>query len=128
MLTMRQEQCDVLNSDLRRRFIERMMAHLHRCFPHQCESLEEPALRDLIEWGIQRAASYRIIAERDVCRYIDVMMVFGREFDTDPACAWPPPILIASHVDPAVKTEVLFQEARRQAIARGGGDSNEVRE
>jgi hypothetical protein len=127
MLTMRQEQCNALNSDLRRRYVERVLAHLRQFFPRQSQSMGEPALRAFVDWGIERAASYRIVAERDVCRYIDVMTVFGRQFDTDPACAWAPPILTARYVDPSVKTEILFQEARRQAAARDGGGSSEVR-
>jgi hypothetical protein len=118
MLTITAQQADALHKDLRRRFVDRMMAHVRQYFPRQFEKLGEPIVREWVEAGIKRSGEYGIVSERDVCKYIDVMMVFGREFDKDPNCSWAPPILTAQPTDPALKTERLFQTARQQASAR----------
>jgi hypothetical protein len=120
MLTITAKQAEALHQDLRRRFIDRMVAHIRQYFPRQFDVLGEPEVRVWIEAGIQRSGEYGIVSERDVCKYIDIMMVFGREFDKDPACSWAPPILTAEPVDPTLKTERLFQTARQQASAGGG--------
>ncbi len=119
MFTIRAEQTKVLNADLRRRFVERMVAHIREFFPRQFAALGELAVREWIEDGIARAGRYRIRAERDVCKFIDIMIVFGREFDT--AEPWAARILEAEPTDPPLKTERLFETARQQAMARHRG-------
>ena len=118
MLTIRPQQSDALHQDLRRRFVERMVGHVREYFPQQFGKLGEPAVREWIEDGIGRAGGYGIVAERDVCKFIDIMIVFGREFDTDPACPWAKPILTAQPTDPTSRMEVLFETARQKAMAR----------
>jgi hypothetical protein len=110
-----------MNADLRRRFVDRMVAHIAEFFPSRFQELGEQAVREWIEDGIQRASQYRIRSERDVCKFIDIMIVFGRNFDTDPQCPWAPPILKAEPTDPSMKTERLLESARQQAILRNRG-------
>jgi hypothetical protein len=117
MFTIRQDQLDTLHDDKRRRFVERMVAHLKEYFPRRVESLGEPEVRNLIEDGITRAASYRITAERDVCKFIDIMIVHGRDFDT--RFPWAEEILKAEPTDPTAKTNHLFERARWEAVSRG---------
>jgi len=96
-----------------------MVVHIRQYFPRQFTNLGEPMVREWIEAGIKQSGEYGITAERDVCKYIDVMMVFGRNFDKDPACPWAPPILTAQPTDPALKTERLFEIARQKASSNG---------
>lgn len=119
MFTIRNDHLEAFNKDIRKRFEDRMVAHLHEYFPQQCQTLGEEQVRAWIEHGITRAASYGIIAERDVCKYIDVMFVYGRDFDTDTRYPWAAPILKAHPVDPSDKTAKLFETARRAAHTRG---------
>lgn len=70
-----------------------MAAHLRQFFPDDCAELGDARLRDLIHWGIARAAHHGIEVEVDVCRYLDLMMALGQRFDSDPAYPWALPIL-----------------------------------
>ena len=97
-----------------------MVAHLKEFFPAQCERLGEPEVRRWITTGTEKAGSYGIVSERDVCKYIDVMFVHGRNFDTD--APWAHPILTARAVDPADKTKALFEAARKHPAK--GADRN----
>lgn len=118
MFTLRQQHTEAFNNDIRRRFKERMVAHVNHFFPAQCQALGEAAVREWISHGIDRAQSYGIVAERDVSKYIDIMFVFGRDFDADPRHPWAAPILTARAVDPTHKTHYLFETARQKAVAR----------
>src|SRR5687768_3870557 len=60
------------------RFETSMVVHLNKCFPDQCRALGEPRVRETIRYGIERASVYGITAQRDVCKYIDLMFVFGQ--------------------------------------------------
>jgi hypothetical protein len=93
MLTIRKEQFAVFQKVASQNFENRMLSHIKKCFPKQMHELGEPRVRELIRYGIQRSASYRIRKQRDICTYIDIMIVFGRDFDQDPALLWASGIL-----------------------------------
>lgn len=115
MLTIRKEQMAVFRGPAVKAFEERMVAHLGRCFPKQCRALSEPELRETIQYGIKAAAKYGIIIERDVCRYIDLMVVLGRDFDRDPKLPWASSILNNRALkDPGYKLERLSKAFKRQ--------------
>jgi hypothetical protein len=46
-----------------------------------------------VHYGVLRAAVYGITAKRDVCKFIDLMIVFGRDFDTEKGSRWARDIL-----------------------------------
>lgn len=121
MFTLRSQHTEAFDQDIRRRFENRMVAHLNQFFPARCQALGEPAVREWISHGIGRAAGYGIVAERDACKYIDVMFVFGRDFDIDPLNPWAAPILTARAVDPTDKANHLLQTARRKTTGREHG-------
>jgi hypothetical protein len=114
MLTMRKEQLAVFGPIGKKAFEDRMITHLNKIFPEQSRSLGEPKLRETIQYGAQRAATYRIISERDVCKYIDLMILYGRDFDKDPAQSWAHPILQNQAIrNPTSKVERLYKAAKK---------------
>lgn len=84
MLIIRRAQMHVLARHTADRFEGRAMIHVRQCFPERSNALGEDGLLSLIREGIGRAQSYGIEIERDVVKYIDLMVVFGEKFDTDP--------------------------------------------
>ena len=113
MLTIRKEQMDAFSHAALRIFECRMVAHLNRHFPKRCAKLGEDGVREWIRYGIERARTYGIVSERDVCKYIDVMFVYGRDFDTDRRRPWAGQILNDPVImPPAVRTNRLFRAAR----------------
>lgn len=119
MLTIRQQQLDALDRDMRKRFEQRMFAHVQQFFPQRCKALGEASVREWIGTGIARAAGYGVVAEVDVCRYIDVMFVFGREFDTDPQLPWAARILSARPADACARVNHLVKSAKKQVPVGG---------
>ena len=115
MLTIRKEQLAAFRPLGEKTFEDRVIAHLKKVFPEQSESLGEPKLRESIQYGKQRAASYKIISERDVCKYIDLMIVYGRDFDKDPNHPWAQSILQNQAIrNPSSKIERLYKAAKKQ--------------
>jgi len=115
MLTIRKEQLAAFRPLGEKTFEDRVIAHLKKVFPEQSESLGEPKLRESIQYGKQRAASYKIISERDVCKYIDLMIVYGRDFDKDPNHPWAQSILQNQAIrSPSSKIERLYKAAKKQ--------------
>lgn len=107
-LTIRPEQLDAFSQVERRKFEDWMVAHLTRFFPREATAMGgESRVRDLIRHGIGRSAAYGITAKRDVCKYLDLMMLLGRDFDADDLFgsalkqSWPPSDKISAVYDAA---------------------------
>ena len=107
MLTIRQEQLRVLGDIQREKFDEWLLDHLKKFFGEKCRRLGDTRLRQLIQYGTHRAASYGFTSKRDTCKYLDLMMVFGRDFDKLP---WADEIL-KKRRDPAGRMALLFHIA-----------------
>jgi hypothetical protein len=112
-MKMRDEHMQAFTEAAVKDFEDRMVVHLNEFFPEQCEALGEAKTREAIREGIDRAARYEIVAECDVCKYIDLMFAFGRNFDTDPKLPWAGEVLNAPAIDdPTARINVLYDAAR----------------
>jgi hypothetical protein len=112
MLTIRAEQMKKFSEVAVKRFEDMMVVHLDKFFPGSFKATGEPKVRELIRYGIKRAASYKIQAERDVSRYIDLMMVLGADFDSDRRLPWAGEIL-RSRNNPEQRIAVLLRTAEK---------------
>jgi hypothetical protein len=106
MFKIRREQAQAFREEALRDFEDRVLAHAGRCFPDRTASLGEDAVRHLIRRGVERAACYGIVAERDVCMYVDLMLVFGADFDRENA--WARDILATRGKDPSTTLRALY--------------------
>ena len=115
MLTIRKEQLAVFGPLGEKAFEDRMIVHLKKVFPEQSQTLGERNLRETIQYGTPRAAAHGIISERDVCKYIDLMILYGRDFDKDANLPWVQSILQNQAIkNPSSKIERLYSAARKQ--------------
>jgi len=117
MLTIRKEQMAVFAQAEIKKFEDRVVIHLKKFFPGQCHALGESQLREVIRYGIKRAAAYGITAARDVCKYIDLMVVLGRDFDTDKELPWVGAIL-SIRPAPGARVSVLVKAANKHLHQR----------
>jgi len=120
MLIIRKKQMGVLEQGVLRDFGDSMVVHLERFFPQQCAVLGDDGVRETIRYGIERAKNYGLVDERDVCKYIDLMIVFGRDFDTSPKTSWAGRILNSEFLtDPTSKVERLCDEGIKSVVSNG---------
>jgi hypothetical protein len=113
MLVIRQQQMRALGGWLREAFVRRCEAHLRSNFA-TCAALPAEDLRAMVEEGIARAASYGIDAERDVCKFLNLVAVFGKDFDRN--LDWAREML-ASDAGPRLRLNRLYARAIRVADA-----------
>lgn len=127
-LIIRPPQMDAFTASAVSGFEDRVCVHLNKFFPEQCEALGQADTRDAIRYGIARAAAYGIESERGVCKYIDLMFAFGRDYDVDDDLPWAAGILADETItDPKERIEKLYRTALRrireaQGIVAGEGD------
>jgi hypothetical protein len=114
MLTVRSEQLSAFRHAAARRFESSLVKALQPLFPLMTRKLGELALRDIVRHGITRAREYGIVRQRDVGRYLAVMMMFGPDFDLRPSSGWLYTILRDPRLsNSAARTDALCREASK---------------
>lgn len=108
MLKIRQEQRAVLSEHAASDFEDRMVAHVREFFPEAYRDLGEQRTRALIQDGITNAARYDMWSEQDICRFIDLMLVLGRDFDLDPELSWIAEILRQSSTEQSLRLDQIY--------------------
>ena len=124
MLRIRRKQMAAFAVHMRRQFEARVVAHVRRFLRRECAALGTEGVRDGVRYGIERAEAHGLAIERDVCRYVDLTFVFGRDFDTAPEHGWARAILDDEKFEgqPSARMQHLWDEGKlRQARARGAG-------
>lgn len=87
MLTIRNEQMLAFSAALQRQFELGTLAHLRKRFPEPREDRTDEQLLTMIGQGISKAARYGIVSQLDVTRFIEYMVLYGPEFDSQVAWA-----------------------------------------
>ncbi len=114
MLVMRDQQMQAFVQNAKRRFEAETVRHISRFAPTQFEILGEKTIRQIVSLGIERAEKYGFTNRGPVRFYIELMFMFGSDFDTDPQYAWAAEVLCGS--DPAgqmTRADQLHQRAMR---------------
>ena len=94
MLEIREEQLTAFEQASLKNFEDQMAEHLKEFTPQHCEVIGEPGVRHVIRLGMARAKkNYRLSNQGPVRFYIELMFMFGSDFDTDPLLPWVAEIL-----------------------------------
>lgn len=124
MLVINKSQMEALGQAARRRFEDRMVEHLGEFAPALARAAGEEHLRKAIHLGISRAGRYGLTHQGPVRLYLELMLLFGSDFDTDPQYTWAASIL--GHADPGPQMQLaerLYEKTLDyQAQALGSQD------
>ncbi|WP_295444525.1 hypothetical protein [uncultured Thiodictyon sp.] len=93
MLIIRQEQMEVFDAAAWRAFEDQMVAHLADFRPLLCQSIGQEQMRRVIRRGIESARGYGFDRRGPMRLYLELMLVLGSAFDTDPQYPWAGEIL-----------------------------------
>ena len=107
MLRIRNSQMQTFEQAAMSAFELRMVEHLRVIYPKQTRDMPEANLLTLVQSGIGKAREYRVIAEDDIRRYLELMVVYGADFDTDPHSSWAGEILRTKDLDGSAKIDRL---------------------
>lgn len=109
----RQSQMAVLRDALLESFRRKLAGHLRANFP-ACAAMHTAELDAFVAEGVARASQYGIVVERDICKFLNLMVVFGRDFDVKRP--WAKPIL-AQNTGARLRLNRLYARAIRVAHA-----------
>ena len=83
MLSIRPEQMAAFEQAALKRFEDEMLAHIKTYFPNHWRIIGEAQLRKVIQYSVSQAEQYGLTTQREVCLYLNLMLLLGSDFDTD---------------------------------------------
>jgi hypothetical protein len=120
VLVIRSEQMDALGSIALRAFEDEMLLHLGEFSPTLAKAIGDEQLRQAIGLGISRAFGHGLTFRGPVRLYLELMLLFGSHFDTDPQYRWAAEILTDHDSRPQMqRAQLLYHKTidYRQQVA-----------
>lgn len=112
MLVLRKEQVDQLQQAAKLRCADAILISLAGFPPPLFKTLEEEQRRAVIRFGMDRAEPHGLTSRDPVRLYLELMLLLGSQFDTDPQYPWAGQILAEPDQDaPMERAERLYQRA-----------------
>lgn len=108
MLKIRKQQMQEFENQQLCYFQKKMRQHIKKVFPDRYEKISRTELDDLILFGLDQSSRYDIVSEQDVCLYIDLMVMYGKDFDSNPEYKPHTDILSDEDLEPSDKIDRLY--------------------
>src|SRR5215475_13081353 len=80
-LRIREEQMNVFSVYMNKSFLSRAAQYLRETCPDPTNSMTAAELQEFIDTGVDRAASYSLIREDEIGVFLELMLLFGMDFD-----------------------------------------------
>ncbi len=116
-MILRQDQLRALGARRQQNFEDRLLTHVRKYFPEQTRDLEDPSLRGLLRQGLERAKGHGFRTEQDLCKYVNLIFVFGLDFDAATDSPWARRILDNREIGPTLKINRLYLEGLKHEKA-----------
>jgi hypothetical protein len=84
MLAIRNSQLDALREQRRQDFVSRMVGYAREAYPALCQPHEDTELAALMTRCMDRAIGYQLTTEIQIIQFLDLLLTFGPDVDTDP--------------------------------------------
>jgi hypothetical protein len=86
---------------------ERLEHHVSEHFPDECKALGT-ALEQVVHDGLVKARGYGLRSERDLCKFLNLVVALGTAFDREP---WAARVLDRVDRGPTLRINQLYSDA-----------------
>lgn len=93
MFTINNNQIRALDEHAMRAFEQQLVAHAKTFAPRLVQTTSDEGLLLIVQNGISRAKKYGFTNQGPVRFYLELMLMFGSDFDTDPQLPWATEVL-----------------------------------
>jgi hypothetical protein len=127
VLIIRQQQMQALATIPRTAYESLLVKHFFTHYPRECNDAGLRNVRELIDLGIDRAKSHGYRGQRAAAIYINLMIILGSGFDSDPQIPWAAEQLHDSSIsDPVQRIQRLFRSTLDYLDATVGADNMHI--
>lgn len=111
MLVIRKEQIAVFEEAAQKMFESELVDHLKVFIPKHSESAGDEQLKETVCLGVERAKEYGFTSRGTVRFYVEMMCLFGCDFDSDPQYAVAKSVLDDKEItDQTQRADTLFDK------------------
>lgn len=118
-MVIRPEQMAQMEQYAERAFQSEMADHLHAFAPARTRSMGGEWLKTLVNTGVSRARGHGFTLRGPLRLYLDLMFLFGSDFDTDPQYPWAGEVLKEQGME--MERACLLYGASREAMNKIAG-------
>ena len=123
-MIIREAQIKALEAAAVDNFVLDMFTHCREFSPHLCKTLKEEQLEAAIREGIARAETHGFTQRGPVRFYLDLMIVFGSGFDTDPQYPWIAELLAQKEEMSELQRSEAVHEKTAEYLENVDGEKN----
>lgn len=87
-MIIQEKQLEVFKLEALKKFEDGMVEHVKMFFPNHFISMKEEGTRNTIKLAMLRSDKYGLNTQRNVCLYLNNMLILGSYFDLDPMYDW----------------------------------------
>jgi hypothetical protein len=125
MLVIRAEQMQVLEEIAAQNFENELVEHLKNFAPKHSEVIKDSGVRQVVWLGIDRAKKYDFTNRGPVRFYVEMMFMFGSDFDTDIQLPWAGAALKTDSVaDQMERADLLYDKMLMYLEQVSGADDD----
>lgn len=111
-----------------RTFEDEMVAHLAEFSPPLFQVIKDEQMREAVRFGIRRANEYEFSFRGPIRLYLELMLLFGSYFDTDPQYVWASEILKDRNANSQMqRAEQLYEKTLEYQEKVSGQDAENNR-
>ena len=121
MLVIRKEQVEVMESAAAGEFEQTLFEHIKKIAPKHVDSIGDDGTREIIKGGIERAGGHGFTKRGPVRFFVEMMFLFGSEFDTDPLLPWVDGVLSNTSIQNQMERADILHEAMVDYLDRVAG-------
>jgi hypothetical protein len=127
MVVIRKEQIEVLESAVAGRFEAELVGHIKEFAPHHFKVVGDEGIHKMVKQGIERAKKYGLTNRGPVRFFVELMVMFGSEFDTDPLLPWAQGVLNNESIrDQMERADILHDEMNKYLDQVSGPDKKNM--
>ena len=119
-----EQQLKILEPYAYENYITELVEHCNECYPHLRTTMGEENLRQVLRDAVEKAEESGFTQKGSVQFYIDLLIVFGWDFETDPQYPWIKESIQSDQGKSQIRVSTeLFYEVDKYLDAISGKDS-----
>ncbi len=119
-------QLTTLHDRANRTYADDLVDHIRNYFPAHT-ALGDLQLRRVVDRAVSRAGLHGFTSERNICLYLDLMLMLGSDFDVDPQFPWAAEILAEpTFAHPTLRIDHLTNTALARLERTAGVDDEHL--
>ena len=125
MLVVRKEQIETLSGVAATGFANELVEHVKKFSPRHAQAVGDDAIRKSVDLGLERSRSYGFTKRGTVRFFVELMVMFGRDFDTDPMLPWANGVLTNESIKLEMERADILHDEMMAYLDQTAGRDNE---